>query len=96
MVEEWAGSTPIRSNISGRTAPRQILLNTITDSAKVTVIASGNGVLKQMVRKKPAMERIKLKVAAILTSRLRNWPLVRSLSVPKAKPRITEEEKKTK
>lgn len=52
-------------------------------------MASGNGVLNAIVRQKPAMERIKLNVAAILTSLVRNCPLVRSLSVPNARPRIT-------
>ena len=95
-MEEWAGSTPIRSNSNGRIAPRQTLVNTIRDSDAVTVIASGNGVLKKIVRQKPAMERMKLKVAAILTSRMRNCPLVRSLSVPKAMPRMTDETKHEK
>lgn len=64
------------------------MCNLILDS-QVTAIASGNGVLKAIARQNPASDRIKLNEAAILASRVRNCPRVRSLSVPRAKPRMT-------
>jgi hypothetical protein len=56
----------------------------------VTAIASGNGVLKATARQNPAMERMKLNEAAIFASRARNCPRVRSLRVPRARPRMTD------
>ena len=89
VVEEWAGSTPILSNSNGSTAPRQILVKTIRNSAHVTVIASGNAVRNAMARKNPAIDKIILNDAAIFNSRVRNWFLVLSFSEPNASPRMT-------
>lgn len=71
-VELWAGSTPIFFSKSGKTAPRQMLLNTISMSADVTAIVSANGVWKTMARKKPAKLKMALRAPAIFNSRNRN------------------------
>ena len=42
VVDECAGSIFNFSKSNGKTAPKQILINTIKDNAIVTVIASGN------------------------------------------------------
>jgi hypothetical protein len=91
VVELWAGSTFILLKISGRTAPKQILVKTIMDNAVVTATVSAMGVLKAVARMNPATDKIALREHAILNSRLRNCLWVFSLSVPRAMPRMTGE-----
>ena len=88
-VELWAGSILIFFNIKGKIAPKQILMNTINDSADVIAMVSGIGVRNRIARINPAMDRTRLREIAILNSRVGNWRWVLSLSVPRAIPRMT-------
>jgi hypothetical protein len=66
-----------------------MLLKTINASADVTAILSARGVRKATARKNPAALKILHSDAAILNSRVKNCPCVRSFNVPRAKPRMT-------
>ncbi len=72
VVELWAGSTPILLKISGKIAPKQILVKTMIARADVTATVSAKGVLKAVARMNPANDRMILRAHAILNSRFRN------------------------
>ncbi len=88
-VELCAGSILIFFKSIGKTAPKQILVNTINANADVTAIVSAIGVRNAIARRNPATDKTTLSATAILNSRERNCFWVLSLSVPSAIPRIT-------